>query len=88
MATVFPARLPSSWLGKAQITLHDHLLKIILVGISTALLGGSFGMIVLAAAIQYGDLRILIMVLPHALASVLVFSLLLAGIFSLGVHDP
>lgn len=88
MAVVFPTHVHSSWLGKIKGTLEIHRLKTFAVITASTLLGGTLGMIILLAALNTGDLRLIVMTFPHALASAVVFILFLAGIFSLTHYDP
>jgi hypothetical protein len=88
MATVFHLPVLPGWLGKTVDFASHHVVKILSVAIASGVLGGSFGVIILSSAIESGDLRVIIMILPHALLSVAIFTLFLTGIFSLGRRDP
>ncbi|HXV28003.1 MAG TPA: hypothetical protein VD913_03465 [bacterium] len=88
MASIFLFHFHPQWLEKIKVEVEAHRLKAVAVIGASAILGGTFGTIIILAALQNGDMRTLVMVLPHALVSALVYTLFLAGIFSLTHYDP
>ncbi len=88
MATIFSAHTHSGWLHKMKISFEAHRLRTLAVVMASTLLGGSLGMIIFLTALGTGDLRMIVMTFPHAFASAVVFTLFLAGVFSLEHYDP